>query len=68
MEDTRYYKITYSCGCGESEEYITAKDDETATQYAYESAVEDYHSFEGLHGVLSETDIAEEIFADLERD
>jgi hypothetical protein len=65
MEDIRYYKITYSCGCGESEEYITAKDDETATQYAYESAVEDYHSFEGLHGVLSETDIAEEMFADL---
>lgn len=65
MEDIKYYKITYSCGCGESEEYITAKDDETATQYAYESAVEDYHSFEGLHGVLSETDIAEEMFADL---
>ena len=41
MEDIRYYKITYSCGCGESEEYITAKDDEAATQYAYESAVED---------------------------
>ena len=65
MEDIRYYKITYSCGCGESEEYITAKDDEAATQYAYESAVEDYHSFEGLHGVLSEADIAEEMFADL---
>ena len=65
MEDTRYYRITYSCGCGESEEYITAKDDETATQYAYESAVEDYHSFEGLHGVLSEDEIAEEMFADL---
>lgn len=65
MEDIRYYKITYSCGCGESEEYITAKDDIAATQYAYESAVEDYHSFEGLHGVLSETDIAEEMFADL---
>jgi hypothetical protein len=65
MEDIRYYKITYSCGCGESEEYITAADDTAATQYAYESAVEDYHSFEGLHGVLSETDIAEEMFADL---
>lgn len=65
MEDIRYYKITYSCGCGDSEEYITAKDDTAATQYAYESAVEDYHSFEGLHGVLSETDIAEEMFADL---
>lgn len=65
MEDIKYYKITYSCGCGESEEYITAKDDIAATQYAYESAVEDYHSFEGLHGVLSEADIAEEMFADL---
>ena len=65
MEDIRYYRITYSCGCGESEEYITAKDDDAATQYAYESAVEDYHSFEGLHGVLSEADIAEEMFADL---
>lgn len=64
MEE-RYYKITYSCGCGESEEYITARDDEAATQYAYESAVDDYHSFEGLHGILSETDIAEEMFADL---
>jgi hypothetical protein len=65
MEDMRYYKITYSCGCGDSEEYITAKDDAAATQYAYESAIEDYHSFEGLHGVLSEDDIAEEMFADL---
>lgn len=68
MEDIRYYKITYSCGCGESEEYITAKDDTAATQYAYECAVEDYHSFEGLHGVLSETDIAEEMLADLYAD
>ena len=67
MEE-RYYKITYSCGCGESEEYITAEDDATATAYAYECAVEDYHSFEGLHGVLSETDIAEEMFADLYSD
>jgi hypothetical protein len=68
MEDIRYYRITYSCGCGESEEYITAKDDDAAVQYAYECAVEDYHSFEGLHGVLSETDIAEEMFADLYSD
>lgn len=64
----KYYKIGYDCGCGDNEEYITAKDDDAATEYAYQSAVEEYHSFEGLHGVLSEAEIAEELFGDIYSD
>ena len=60
--NVKYYKITYSCGCGESEEYITAIDYNEAEKYAYEQAVEDYHSFEGLHGVRTLEEIAEELF------
>lgn len=58
----KYYRITYSCGCGESEEYIIAADYTEAEKYAYEMAVEDYHSFEGLHGVRTLEEIAEEMF------
>ena len=59
----KYYRITYSCGCGESEEYIIAADDKEAEKYAYEMAIEDYHSFEGLHGVRTLEEVAEEMFS-----
>ena len=59
---TKFYKITFSCGCGESEDFITAENYDNAMKYAYESAVEDYLSYEGYHGIPGICDIAEEMF------
>ena len=58
----KYYKIMYSCGCGENEEYISAETDKEAEKYAYEMAVEDYHSCEGYHGIRTLEEIAVEMF------
>jgi hypothetical protein len=58
----KYYKIMYSCGCGENEEYISAETDKEAEKYAYEMAVEDYHSYEGYHGIRTLEEIAVELF------
>ena len=60
--NVKYFKITYSCGCGENEEYITAIDYDEALHFAYESAIEDYHCYEGYHGVRTVDEIAEELF------
>ena len=62
--NVKYYKITYSCGCGENEEYITAIDYDEALLFAYESAIEDYHCYEGYHGIRTVDEIAEELFGD----
>jgi hypothetical protein len=59
---TKFYKITFSCGCGESEDFITAENYDNAMRYAYESAVEDYLSYEGYHGIPGLDDIADEMF------
>ena len=56
----KYFKIGYSCGCGENEDYITAKDQKEADSIAWESAIEDYESYEGLHGIRDMSDIAED--------
>lgn len=58
----KYYKIMYSCGCGENEEYISAENDKEAEKYAYEMAVEDYHSYEGYHGIRTLEEVAAEMF------
>ena len=58
----RYYKIGYGCGCGDNEDYITAKDQKEADEIAYQSAIEDYEMFEGLHGIRGMAEIAEEDF------
>jgi hypothetical protein len=58
----KYFRVHYSCGCGENEEYIEASSDENATEIAYELAVEEYMMYEGLHGIQSREDIAEEMF------
>lgn len=63
----RYYKIGYGCGCGDNEDYITAHDQKEADKIAYQSAIEDYESFEGLHGIRGMAEIAEEDF-DIELD
>jgi hypothetical protein len=56
----KYFKIGYGCGCGENEDYITAKDQKEADSIAWESAIEDYESYEGLHGIRDMSDIAED--------
>lgn len=58
----RYYKIGYSCGCGDNEDYITAKDQKEADEIAWEHAREEYEMFEGLHGIRGMAEIAEEDF------
>ena len=58
----KYFKIGYGCGCGDNEDYITAKDQKEADSIAYESAIEDYEMYEGLHGIRGMAEIAEEDF------
>ena len=58
----KYFKIGYGCGCGDNEDYIIAKDQREADHIAYEQAVEDYESFEGLHGIRGMAEIAEDDF------
>ena len=54
----KYFKIGYGCGCGDNEDYITAKNEKEAADIAYQEAVEEYESFEGLHGIRGVEDIA----------
>jgi hypothetical protein len=58
----KYFKIGYGCGCGDNEDYITAKDQKEADSIAWEYAVEEYEMFEGLHGIRGMAEIAEEDF------
>ena len=60
MNETKYYKIGYGCGCGEMEDYIIAHGEDEAMNIAWELAVENYESYEGLHGVRGMVEIAEE--------
>ena len=62
-----YFRITYGCGCGENEEYMEFDSQQEADNAAYQLAIEDYESFEGLHGIRSMREIAEEDF-DVELD
>lgn len=59
---TKFYRITYGCGCGDNEDFITAENYDNALHYAYESAVEDYHTYEGYHGIYDIYDTANEMF------
>lgn len=54
----KYFKIGYGCGCGDNEDYITAKDQKEADSIAWEYAVEEYEMFEGLHGIRGMHEIA----------
>ena len=58
----KYFKITYSCGCGYNEEYIEARDIVEASDTAYNEAIDEYAGYEGYHGIRSFADIAEEDF------
>ena len=57
-----YFRITYGCGCGENEEYMEFNSQQGADEAAYQLAIDDYESFEGLHGIRSMREIAEEDF------
>ena len=57
-----YFRITYGCGCGETEEYMEFSSQQEADNVAYQLAIDDYESFEGLHGIRSMREIAEEDF------
>ena len=43
-------------------------DDDSAIDYAYEMAVEEYQSYEGYHGILDWDDVAEQEELDPEED
>ena len=58
------YYVVYSCGCGENEEIISAKTKEDAWNYDYQKAIDDYESYEGLHGVRGISDIIAEDFVE----
>jgi hypothetical protein len=57
-----FYRITYGCGCGDNEEYMIFNSQQEADEAAYQLAIDDYESFEGLHGIRSMREIAEEDF------
>ena len=57
-----YFRITYGCGCGENEEHFELNSQAEADEIAYQSAVDNYESYEGLHGIRSMREIAEEDF------
>ena len=44
------------------------KDEDSATNYAYAMAVEEYQSYEGYHGILDWYDVAEQEELDPEED
>ena len=57
-----YFRIEFDCGCGTNEDYLEFSSQEEAYEYAYQMAIEDYESFEGLHGIRDMAQIAEEDF------
>lgn len=60
MKDKSLYYIEYGCTCEDVSLVILAESLEEATTYAYESAIDSYHSFEGLHGMLDYIEFCEE--------
>lgn len=60
MKENKFFKITYGCGCGDNEDYITVKSEKEAYDITWEYARDDYESYEGLHGIRGMHEIAEE--------
>lgn len=56
------YYVSYSCGCGENCEIVSANSKEDVDNYVYQQAIEEYEFYEGLHGIRSFVDILEEEF------
>lgn len=61
---SRYYKIYYTCGCGENEEYVRLDNDHEACEYAYQRAVEDYESYAGMNCVVGIDELIEEEYGE----
>ena len=59
-----YFKLTYGVSRDENVEYIEAKNYDEAIREAWLLACEDYDSYQGLHGIPSEVQIAAEMFGD----
>ena len=63
------YYVNYGVsGCGDNYQIVDAENFDAANMWAYSMAVDDYHSYEGYHGVMSEADVAEELGLDLENE
>lgn len=56
----KYYRIHYGCGCGDNEDYMIVENEEEAMAEARGLAIEDYESYEGLHGIRGMSEIAME--------
>lgn len=56
------YKINYGLGgaFGVNEEIMDFPDEAIAHKEAYELAIQEYHSYEGLHGIRDLEDIIEQ--------
>lgn len=54
------FYVEYGCGCGDNYMIVEAKDLAAAENYAYEKAIEEYESYEGLHGILTKEEVCEE--------
>ena len=54
------FYIEYGCGCGDNYMIIEAEDLAAAENYAYEKAIEEYQSYEGLHGIMDIEEVCEE--------
>jgi hypothetical protein len=54
------FYIEYGCGMGENSMIVSADNLDRASSFAYEKAIEEYETFEGLHGILDINDVCEE--------
>ena len=54
------YYCYYGCSVNEQEEVIESESLEEAEKYVYEKAVENFQSYEGLHGISSFEEFVEE--------
>lgn len=61
---SKYYKIYYSCGCGENEDYVCLDNDDEACEYAYQRAVEDYESYAGMHDIVGIDELIKEEYGE----
>lgn len=57
------FYVTYGVnGCSDNYLIIDAEDEEAANNWAYQEAINEYESYEGLHGIRSYSDICAEDF------
>ena len=57
------FYVTYGVsGCSDNYLIIDAEDEVAANDWAYQEAIREYESYEGLHGIRSYSDICAEDF------